>query len=308
MPIGISLVTQNDTSLSGVSSASSQAAISVTLGDFIFTMLSWWQNTGTQSGTVSSFTDSGGNTWTQVGSTLYSSTDTHAGQIALAMYYAVAKATQSISWSFSLSGVTAGTLNIRFNVWDFGPNIFSPYLDTTSTQANGSTTSFSTNNFTPNYAADALFLVAVNNEGATLASVNTAFTVPTEGTGSNGNILQYIPFLGEGTSTLSAPYSWTGTLSAAADWLSIQVGFETTSLEFLAQGDTFEASQGYFLSYQELYFQGFIFAGLYTGIPWLKNVYMMSRDYWDTSLSTPYSGQLFPVGPGEGGPGQIYPY
>ena len=51
-----------------------------------------------------------------------------------------------------------------------------------------------------------------------------------------------------------------------------------------------------------------IFNDGYVGMKWLKNVFCLLRDYWDATLSTPYSGQLFPPGSGTGGPGQIYPY
>jgi hypothetical protein len=45
------------------------------------------------------------------------------------------------------------------------------------------------------------------------------------------------------------------------------------------------------------------------GLTWLKNVVLLTRDYWDESLTNPASGQLFPV-PNSGGTqtGQIYPY
>jgi hypothetical protein len=51
-----------------------------------------------------------------------------------------------------------------------------------------------------------------------------------------------------------------------------------------------------------------LFAGWY-GLTWLKNIAVLTRDYWDESLTTPYSGQLYPV-PNTGGTqnGQIYPY
>jgi hypothetical protein len=51
-----------------------------------------------------------------------------------------------------------------------------------------------------------------------------------------------------------------------------------------------------------------LFGGFF-GLTWLKNVAVLTRDYWDESLTTPYSGQLFPV-PNSGGTttGQIYPY
>jgi hypothetical protein len=48
--------------------------------------------------------------------------------------------------------------------------------------------------------------------------------------------------------------------------------------------------------------------GGYTGLTWMKNVFVLVRDYWDTGLSTPYSGQIFPTGGNSGGPGQIFPY
>ncbi len=47
----------------------------------------------------------------------------------------------------------------------------------------------------------------------------------------------------------------------------------------------------------------------FLGLAWLKNIVCLTRDTWDESLTTPYSGQLFPV-PNTGGTqtGQIYPY
>jgi hypothetical protein len=48
--------------------------------------------------------------------------------------------------------------------------------------------------------------------------------------------------------------------------------------------------------------------GTYQGLTFMKNVFAMTRDYWDTSLSTPYKGQLFPTGGNSGGPGQVFPY
>jgi|HubBroStandDraft_1064217.scaffolds.fasta_scaffold28152_3 hypothetical protein len=45
------------------------------------------------------------------------------------------------------------------------------------------------------------------------------------------------------------------------------------------------------------------------GLTWLKNIMVLTRDYWDPTLTTPYSGQLYPV-PNTGGTqtGQIYPF
>ena len=50
------------------------------------------------------------------------------------------------------------------------------------------------------------------------------------------------------------------------------------------------------------------FAGGYVGITWMKNVFVLTRDYWNLSLGTPYSGQLFPHGGNAPGPGQVFPY
>lgn len=58
-----------------------------------------------------------------------------------------------------------------------------------------------------------------------------------------------------------------------------------------------------------MYFNGgAVFAEGYNGIGWLKNVFFMSRDFWDDEMTTPYSGQLFPTGGNSGGPGQVYPF
>lgn len=51
-----------------------------------------------------------------------------------------------------------------------------------------------------------------------------------------------------------------------------------------------------------------VFDGGYVGIKYLKNVFMFVTGYFDSSLSTPFGGQIFPTGGNSGGPsGQIYP-
>jgi hypothetical protein len=50
------------------------------------------------------------------------------------------------------------------------------------------------------------------------------------------------------------------------------------------------------------------YIGTYLGLTWMKNVWVITRDFWDKSLSTPYSGQLYPTGGNNPGPGQVYPY
>jgi hypothetical protein len=51
-----------------------------------------------------------------------------------------------------------------------------------------------------------------------------------------------------------------------------------------------------------------IFDGGYAGIKFLKNIFAYVTAYFDSSLSTPYGGQIFPTG-GKGGTtgGQIFP-
>ena len=47
----------------------------------------------------------------------------------------------------------------------------------------------------------------------------------------------------------------------------------------------------------------------YPGMPWMKNVAFLTRQYWDQGLSAPYVGQIYPS-PNTGGArsGQTYPY
>ena len=257
-----------------------------------------------QGETVTALSDTQTNTYAQIGTTQYS-TNVHGGSVGVAIYYTVAKATTSLSYSWTLSAAFATN---HINVNDWGPQVFTPFVDTFSTFTTGSTTAVSTSTFTPIINHDALFLLGVSNSTNTIPAISP-LTQALDGSGTNGNFIQYYPFIGVGIApTETAPYSFSGTLSAAADWITVLVGVVTTSPEGLAQGDTAESSAGNFQQFKELYFQGDIFLEGYVGLLFLKNVFVLPRDYWDKALSTPYSGQLFPVGPGEGGPGQIYPY
>jgi hypothetical protein len=53
---------------------------------------------------------------------------------------------------------------------------------------------------------------------------------------------------------------------------------------------------------------GVYFRDGFRGMTWMKNVVTMTRDFWDKSLGTPYSGQLFPHGGNSPSPGQVFPY
>ena len=49
--------------------------------------------------------------------------------------------------------------------------------------------------------------------------------------------------------------------------------------------------------------------GGYTGATFMKNMFVLNvRGYWDTSLSNPFVGQLFPHAGSAGGPGQVFPF
>jgi hypothetical protein len=51
-----------------------------------------------------------------------------------------------------------------------------------------------------------------------------------------------------------------------------------------------------------------VFDGGYVGIKFLKNIFAYVTAYFDSSLSTPFGGQIFPTGGNKGGTGgQIYP-
>jgi hypothetical protein len=226
------------------------------------------------------------------------------------VFYAIAKNTTASTLTVNVSGGPYN--NLRLSVVDY-TNAISPYIDTTSTALTGNSTAITTNGLTPIYAADAMLLVGA-------MSVTSTFTA---GTNFNERVTNsYLfdadfstvatatgpVFLGKGTSTLTAPFSGTGTLSATADWVSILIGVETPAPAFLAQNDTFEASAGYFKPFQEQYYIGQIFNGGYTGLTWLKNIFSFATPYWATALSTPFSGQIFPTGGNSNGTGQTYPY
>jgi hypothetical protein len=50
-----------------------------------------------------------------------------------------------------------------------------------------------------------------------------------------------------------------------------------------------------------------VLAGGYLGMTWMKNVLILPKEYWDTALASPYTGQLFPTSPGALPP-QLFPY
>src|SRR5271170_4237187 len=169
MAIGMIAVTTDDAAPGSGSTFSGQASLTpTTIGDFLLVAISWYNASGTQSGTITALSDTQTNTYFQIGTTQYT-TDVHGGSAGLAIFYALAKATTALSYSWTLS---ASFTTNHINVWDFGPNTFSPYLDTFSTFATGSTTAVTTNSFTPIFVADALFLIGCSNSTNTLPAIS----------------------------------------------------------------------------------------------------------------------------------------
>jgi hypothetical protein len=106
---------------------------------------------------------------------------------------------------------------------------------------------------------------------------------------------------GKFVGTMQVPFYWVGQLDTAGDWMDangIYTG-QTVNIPPFPPSPTPPVEGGIV---PPLF-------GTFYGLTWLKNIAVLGRDYWDGSLTTPYSGQLYPV-PNSGGTttGQIYPY
>ena len=297
------------------------SAITTTTGDTVFAWVSWGNNTaGTNNtGDITAFSDSNGNTWNRIGSTFYTSGTTE-GKTGLAVFWShLTTGSAGNTWSFTISAGTwnTGTATVRFAVAGYS-NVFTPFFDAVSTGATGTGTTLTTNSVTPTLSYDALLVIGTQGAGATqtMAAPNTSWTQ--RFTGSSGTFLQEVPFAGMGYSAgtgtgffagfNASPFSFQGTISGTVDWGVVIIGVPSTQVAYLAAADTVEPSPGNFQPIKELFFQGDIFLGGYTGLTFMKNVFVLPRDHWDNALSTPYSGQLFPTGGNSGGPGQVFPF
>lgn len=292
------------------------SAVTLTVGDTVYAWFAWGNNTaGTNNtGDVTAFSDSKGNTWHRIGTVFYTSGTTE-GKLGFAFYWSNITTGGSATFSGTISSGSwdaAGTRTIRFASVGYS-NVFTPFFDTASSSATGTGTTFTSNGVTPTLTYDGLILLGFQGSGAS-QSITTPSGWTSRFAGSSGSFCFEIPFVGKGYTAgtasgfFSAPFTFTGTIGGTVDWGGILVGVPSTQVVALAQGDTVEASTGNFRIFSESYFIGDIFLGGYTGLAWMKNVFVLSRDYWDTALSTPYSGQLFPVGAGQGTPGQVYPF
>lgn len=119
--------------------------------------------------------------------------------------------------------------------------------------------------------------------------------------------------------------NWLGQKDTNSNWMdsnNVYSGSPERSAYWLGQEDTlgdWMDSNGVYTSYVNFTpnppfppvppgVQPPLFAGFY-GLTWLKNIAVLTRDYWDESLTTPYSGQLWPLSyPGSITTGQLYPF
>jgi hypothetical protein len=296
------------------------SALTLTAGDTMLAMITWGNNAATtgNTGDVTAFSDTLANTWTRIGTVFYTSGTTE-GVLGFAFYWSHITTGGSSTFSGTVSAGTwdvAGTRTIKFATVGYS-NAFTPFFDAASSSATGTSTTLTTNGVTPTLAYDGLVMFGCQGSGA-----NQTITTPTGWTqrfgGSSGPFLFELPYVGKGYSVgatsgfyvgfNSAPFAFQGTISGTVDWGAILIAVPSTQTQGLAQGDTTEASFGDFQQFKQLYFVGDLFLGGYLGLTFMKNVFVLSRDFWDTALSTPYSGQLFPTGGNSGGPGQVYPF
>jgi hypothetical protein len=127
---------------------------------------------------------------------------------------------------------------------------------------------------------------------------------------------------------MSTSYEWVGQSDASGNWLDSNgtySGPATPSRPWIGQNDQlgdWVDSNGVYVSQVGQPPPPYpptpggavppLFGGggyYFYGMTWLKNVLCLTRDFWDSTLTTPYSGQIFPV-PNSGGTqnGQIYPF
>lgn len=103
-------------------------------------------------------------------------------------------------------------------------------------------------------------------------------------------------------------------LDQSGTWFANTVNYMSgpirISPQFIGQSD----ANGEWFSTSNTYYFGTCFhvyrlliAG-FVGATFMKNVFILTRDYWTISLSSPYVGQIFPTGGNSGGPGQVYPF
>lgn len=122
-------------------------------------------------------------------------------------------------------------------------------------------------------------------------------------------------------------YGFVGSGDDSGEWFSSTVAYDgVTSPNWLSPGwlglndnlgDWMDGSGVYFSQPNWLvggpsnyYLAGIVDNTFRDGYHGIKNtnIIAMIRIFWDTSLSTPFKGQLFPVGGNSGSPKQVYPF
>ena len=152
---------------------------------------------------------------------------------------------------------------------------------------------------------------------STASSSNPA-TSPTFTTSSNNELLISCWFYQALTGGSNSPAPWTVRVLAASPATTLfdtgvgQAG-NVTSLALANDGvpvqSYFASIAGFFAAPPTAVTGGNGYFEDYPGMPWMKNVAFLCRNYWDVGLSQPTVGQEWPV-PNTGGAqsGKTYPY
>ncbi len=238
------------------------------------------------------FSDSQGNTWNQIGSdTTTFSSGTGGGLNADQYFFPVAFAFTNSSGpctvigSWHMSGAFLKTVRLNIAEWK-NVGTFDRFSSgfSTSNPAVTPTPALSTSNNEIYIAAEGF-----NLQGPSFTPGNWG------GTPWNSRIGPGSPGVGPVWDALTGPTGGdptpnltAGNTNSANYWTSVAL-FRSATASDPNNGN--------------------VFLSQYPGMPWMKNVVLLARNYWDQGLSTPYVGQLFPV-PNTGGAqsGQTYPY
>ena len=109
-------------------------------------------------------------------------------------------------------------------------------------------------------------------------------------------------------------YGFMGDSDSSGEWFSSVVTFFRNAEKATPTIGQNDSSGQWFSSTNVLFFGNripdfYALTGGYTGATFMKNMFVLNvRGYWDTSLSNPFVGQLFPHAGSAGGPGQVFPF
>lgn len=278
----------------------------VTQGNILFAFSEWAPTSGNASGNVTSVTDTIGNVWHQIVPTLLgNNTQVGVGGPGFDLRWCLNKATTgtpTVTSNLALSYQNRKLLIAEYS------GIGMVGLTPVDASASGITsgTSFSTATLTTLTAGDFLIMFEGTNTAVTFSSGPAGFTSRINST--NGALYDNL------TGQAIGSYTETGTLSGGNDSGSYLIGVFASVYGYLGQFDLnsqWMDSNGIYTGLAPGVAQGSgnIFNGGYQGLTWMKNVFILPKDFWQQTLSTPYSGQNYPT-PNTGGAtsGQTYPY